>query len=219
MRFMMIVKHSENQGPPPKQLMDAITKLTEETVKDGHDSRERGAWADCAGYPRAAFQGANQGGRRAFHRGQGGYRRLCAIRVEIEGRGDRISHELHGASQETLAGLGRGDGGSSDAWGREDCGPKASEAGRGSAGAEARLLGENVARSVRGLRRGIKDDVIGSGGGHRDTSHNRRGLEDRVAQAHCRPDADRARCRPRRGSCTGCSGRRAGAMAGVRRPG
>ena len=35
MRFMMIVKHAENQGPPPKQLMDAITKLVEEEVKAG----------------------------------------------------------------------------------------------------------------------------------------------------------------------------------------
>jgi hypothetical protein len=35
MRFMMIVKHRENQGPPPKQLMDAITKLGEEATKAG----------------------------------------------------------------------------------------------------------------------------------------------------------------------------------------
>jgi hypothetical protein len=35
MRFMMIVKHAENQGLPPQQLMDAITKLVEEEVKAG----------------------------------------------------------------------------------------------------------------------------------------------------------------------------------------
>ena len=35
MRFMMIVKHAENQGPPPKQLMDAIAKLSEEETKAG----------------------------------------------------------------------------------------------------------------------------------------------------------------------------------------
>jgi hypothetical protein len=35
MRFMMIVKHAENQGPPPKELMDAIGKLGEEAAKDG----------------------------------------------------------------------------------------------------------------------------------------------------------------------------------------
>src|SRR5262249_54673759 len=35
MRFMMIVKHTEKQGPPPKQLMDAIAKLTEEETKAG----------------------------------------------------------------------------------------------------------------------------------------------------------------------------------------
>jgi hypothetical protein len=35
MRFMMIVKHAENQGLPPKPLMDAIAQLAEEGVKDG----------------------------------------------------------------------------------------------------------------------------------------------------------------------------------------
>ena len=35
MRFMMIVKHSEKQGPPPKALMDAIVKAVEEEVKAG----------------------------------------------------------------------------------------------------------------------------------------------------------------------------------------
>ncbi len=35
MRFMMIVKHAENQGMPPRQLMDAITKLVEEEVRAG----------------------------------------------------------------------------------------------------------------------------------------------------------------------------------------
>ncbi len=35
MRFMMIVKHAEKQGPPPKQLMDAIAKLSEEAVQAG----------------------------------------------------------------------------------------------------------------------------------------------------------------------------------------
>jgi hypothetical protein len=35
MRFMMLVKHAENSGPPPKELMDAIAKLGEEAVKAG----------------------------------------------------------------------------------------------------------------------------------------------------------------------------------------
>jgi hypothetical protein len=34
-RFMMIVKHSEKQGPPPKPLMDAIAKLAAEDSKNG----------------------------------------------------------------------------------------------------------------------------------------------------------------------------------------
>ena len=35
MRFMMMVKHAEQQGLPPKELMDAIAILSEEAVKDG----------------------------------------------------------------------------------------------------------------------------------------------------------------------------------------
>ena len=35
MKFMMIVKHAENQGPPPKSLMEAIAKLGEEEAKSG----------------------------------------------------------------------------------------------------------------------------------------------------------------------------------------
>ena len=35
MRFMMIVKHAEKQGKPPKELMDAIGKLSEEAIQAG----------------------------------------------------------------------------------------------------------------------------------------------------------------------------------------
>lgn len=40
MQYMMIVKHKENQGPPPKALMEAIAKAAEEQNKAG---RMRGA--------------------------------------------------------------------------------------------------------------------------------------------------------------------------------
>jgi hypothetical protein len=35
MRFMMLVKSTENSGPPPKELVDAIAKLGEEAAKEG----------------------------------------------------------------------------------------------------------------------------------------------------------------------------------------
>ena len=35
MRFMMMVKHAENSGPPPKELMDAIASLSDEAFKAG----------------------------------------------------------------------------------------------------------------------------------------------------------------------------------------
>ena len=35
MRFMMVVKSAENQGHPPKELMDAIAKLSEDAHRGG----------------------------------------------------------------------------------------------------------------------------------------------------------------------------------------
>jgi hypothetical protein len=35
MRFMMLVKHAENAGAPPQELMDAMAILSEEAVKAG----------------------------------------------------------------------------------------------------------------------------------------------------------------------------------------
>jgi hypothetical protein len=35
MQFMMIVKHCEGQGNPPKELIDAISKMSEEAAKAG----------------------------------------------------------------------------------------------------------------------------------------------------------------------------------------
>jgi hypothetical protein len=35
MRFLSIVKSAENQGPPPQALLDAMAKLTEESIRDG----------------------------------------------------------------------------------------------------------------------------------------------------------------------------------------
>jgi hypothetical protein len=35
MRFMMLVKSTENAGPPPKELMEAIAKLAVDTTKAG----------------------------------------------------------------------------------------------------------------------------------------------------------------------------------------
>jgi len=35
MRFLSIVKSAEQQGPPPQALLDAISKLTEDSIRDG----------------------------------------------------------------------------------------------------------------------------------------------------------------------------------------
>ena len=35
MQFMMLIKHAENQGPPPQELMDAISALRDEAIAAG----------------------------------------------------------------------------------------------------------------------------------------------------------------------------------------
>jgi hypothetical protein len=35
MQFLMLVKHGENPGPPPKEFLDAMTKLGEDAAKSG----------------------------------------------------------------------------------------------------------------------------------------------------------------------------------------
>jgi hypothetical protein len=56
MRFMMIVKSAENSGPPPKELMDAISKIAEEATKAG-EMIESGGLASTATGTRVRLSG------------------------------------------------------------------------------------------------------------------------------------------------------------------
>jgi hypothetical protein len=47
MKFVMLVKHTENYGPPPKELMDAIAILSEEAVQN-HSMLSSGGLAPTA---------------------------------------------------------------------------------------------------------------------------------------------------------------------------
>ena len=58
MRYMMIVKHAENQGYPPKELMDAIAKLSEESAKTG-TMLGQGGLAPTAQGARVRISGGN----------------------------------------------------------------------------------------------------------------------------------------------------------------
>jgi hypothetical protein len=58
MRFMMLVKSAENSGPPPKELMDAIAKLAQETSKAG-TMIETGGLAPSAMSTRVRLSGGN----------------------------------------------------------------------------------------------------------------------------------------------------------------
>ena len=56
MRFMMIVKSAENSGPPPKGLMDAVSKIAEEATKAG-EMIESGGLASTATGSRVRLSG------------------------------------------------------------------------------------------------------------------------------------------------------------------
>jgi hypothetical protein len=49
MRFLSIVKAAENQGAPPRALLEAIAKLTEDSIKDGSLVQTGGLGATTTG--------------------------------------------------------------------------------------------------------------------------------------------------------------------------
>ena len=49
MRFMMIVKTAERSGPPPKEMMEAMDKLAEESIKSGEMIDSGGLGPTAAG--------------------------------------------------------------------------------------------------------------------------------------------------------------------------
>jgi hypothetical protein len=49
MRFMMMVKTAERSGPPPKEMMDAMGKLAEESTKAGEMVESGGLGPTAAG--------------------------------------------------------------------------------------------------------------------------------------------------------------------------
>ncbi len=114
MRFMMIVKHAEKQGPPPKELMDAIAKLAAEDAKTGTMIGSGGLGPTALG-ARVRLSGGKvtvtDGPFTEAKEVVGGYAQfeLKSKEEAIEGGG-----ALHGTAQETLAGLGRRDRGSPD---------------------------------------------------------------------------------------------------------
>jgi hypothetical protein len=58
MKYMMIVKHKQDQGNPPKALMEAIGKLAEEAVKGGTMLGNGGLTATAQG-ARVRLSGGN----------------------------------------------------------------------------------------------------------------------------------------------------------------
>ena len=55
MRFLMLVKHGESPDTPPKEFLDAMTKLGENAAKSGTMIASRGAGPDIEEHAGAAF--------------------------------------------------------------------------------------------------------------------------------------------------------------------
>ena len=106
---MMLVKHAENSGPPPKELMEAIGKLSEEAVKAG-TMLGSGGLAPTAQSTRVRLSGGQiqviDGPFTEAKEVIGGY-----AQFELKSKEEAIEGavRLHGASPETLAGLGGRD--------------------------------------------------------------------------------------------------------------
>ena len=109
MRFMMIVKHAENQGPPPKPLMDAIAKLAEEEAKGGTMLGSGGLGPTALG-ARVRLSGGQvtvtDGPFTEAKEVVGGY---AQFELKSKAGSDQRGGTLHGTSQEVLAGLGGRD--------------------------------------------------------------------------------------------------------------
>src|SRR5258708_36350396 len=88
MRFMMLVKSAENKGAPPKELMDAMAKLSEEAVKAGTIRDSGGAFPAGGGNPRPPSPGEGTPGDRALPPGQGSRGRGVGPLLETEGKRD-----------------------------------------------------------------------------------------------------------------------------------
>src|SRR5213079_1901311 len=107
MRFLSIVKAAENQGPPPQALLDAIAKLTEDSLKDGSlvqtgglSGTLTGARVRIAGGKLTVTDGPFTEAKEVV----GGYAVLAAeSRDEARSRPD-----LHAAAPAALARVGRG---------------------------------------------------------------------------------------------------------------
>jgi hypothetical protein len=107
MRFMMIVKSAENSGAPPKELMDAIAKLSEEGKSDG-SLLASGGLAPTAASSRVRLSGGKRDER------SGGRVRGDGIQVQTSSAGKRQA--VHGTAPEILARVGRGNGSTADFW-------------------------------------------------------------------------------------------------------
>ena len=98
MQFMMIVKHKEGYGFPPRELMDAITKLSEEAVKAGTmrgqgglKSTDTGAQVRLSGGQVTVTDGP-------FCRDQGADRGVLAVAGQVDGRGAGMGPALPGSN-------------------------------------------------------------------------------------------------------------------------
>src|SRR5260221_11799270 len=106
MQFMMIVKHAEKQGPPPKQLMDAITKLAEEEAKAGTMLGSGGLGPTALGARVRLSAGQGSGIDGPFTESKGVIGGYGTFGLKSEEKGVEAGGRVMGRSQKTRPGRG-----------------------------------------------------------------------------------------------------------------
>ena len=118
MRYMMIVKTKEGAGMPPKELMEAIAKMSAEATKSGTmlgsgglRPTSEGSRVRLAGGKITVLDGPFTEGKEVI----GGF---AQFEAEVEGRSTGRREVLHGTPQAALARMGGWDRSSSYVRGR-----------------------------------------------------------------------------------------------------
>jgi hypothetical protein len=107
MRFMNLIKSTENAGSPPKALLDAIAKFGQEATATGWLVSAGGLFPSAMGARVRLSTGKLTISDGPFYRIQGVDRRLRHTQSDVGARSGRTSVPIPAALQGALAGLER----------------------------------------------------------------------------------------------------------------
>ena len=114
MRFMNLTKSTENAGPPPKALLNAIAKFGQEALGTGWLVSAGGLFPSAMGARVRLSAGKLTISDGPFAESKELISAYAILQSGVEARSGRTSVPISAALQGALAGLGGGSGGSSD---------------------------------------------------------------------------------------------------------